>query len=134
MAGFFKSIGKGLLYIVLFPILLIAIAFYGVYGLIVFVYELIKMIILFFSGKTLSSDLDEDIKAKAILAGKPIKDEEDEEEDEEKKEDDNLSLYPSNSPMYVSGPYNITDNTNNDNKVENIEHKEEEEVEVKLVD
>ena len=93
VVGFFKSFGKGLLYIVLFPLILIVLAIYGVYGLIVFIVQLIKMIVLFFSGRTLTSDLEEDIKAKAILSG--------ETEDKKEEETEKVSVYPSDSEMYT---------------------------------
>ena len=100
MAGLFKNIGKGIGYFFAFPGLLIAIAIYSVFGLIVFVFQFFKLIILFFTGRTLFSDLPEDIELKAKLT----KDEPKQEEPEEKKEDKNpLSLYPSDSPVYGSG-------------------------------
>ena len=68
MSTVFKSIGRGLLYIVLFPLLLLAIAIYAVYGVGVFIFQLGKLVYLFFTGRTLNSDLPEDIKVKALCA------------------------------------------------------------------
>ena len=101
MASVFKNIGKGIGYFFAFPGLLIAIAIYSVFGLIVFVFQFFKLIILFFTGRTLFSDLPEDIELKAKLT----KDEPKQEEPKEKKEEDKnpLSLYPSDSPVYGSG-------------------------------
>lgn len=126
MAGFFKSFGKGLLYIVLFPLIIVLIVVYGVYGLFAFIVQLVNLIILFFSGKSLSSDLEEDIKAKAILNGTDDKEDEDDEEEVEK-----ISVYPSDSPVYTANPYSTP-----------VEEKKEEpqgeikesEIEVKLDD
>ena len=67
MNNFFKNIGRGIGYFFLFPTLLIAIALYAVFGLIVFIYQFFKLIFLFFTGRTLFSDLPEDIKLKALL-------------------------------------------------------------------
>ena len=122
VVGFFKSFGKGLLYIVLFPLILIVLAIYGVYGLIVFVIQLIKMIILFFSGRTLTSDLEEDIKAKAILSGDTG-----DKKTEEKTE--TISIYPSDNPLYNTTTYR----TVLDEEVKTEETKEEE-IEVELDD
>lgn len=121
VVGFFKSFGKGLLYILLFPLILIVLTIYGVYGLVVFFIQLIKMVILFFSGKTLTSDLEEDIKAKAILSGDDGK-----KEEEEHKE---MSLYPSDSPIYTTNGYNTPVN-----EPEKKEETKEQEIEVKLDD
>ena len=97
MTNIFKSIGKGFLYVLLFPVIIVGVSVYAVFGLVVFVIQFVKSIILYFSGRSLSSDLDEDLAAKAIL-GKL--DPEDEEEEEEEKP---LSLYPSDSIVYGSG-------------------------------
>ena len=94
MSNVFKSIGKGILYFFLFPVIVLAITLYAIVGLGVFIFQFIKMIILFFSGRNLNSDLDEDIKAKSILGELTV---------EEEKEESPLSLYPSDSPVYGSG-------------------------------
>ena len=70
MASIFKNIGKGVGYFFAFPFLLVAIAVYAVFGLVVFFIQFIKLIVLFFTGRTLFSDLPEDIKVKAILDDK----------------------------------------------------------------
>ena len=95
MSNFFKSFGKGLLYVVLFPFILVGIVLYAVFGLFVFIFQLFKLIYLFFTGRTLNSDLEEDIAAKAILekANNPEK---------EEVKNDQLSLYPSDSPIYTT--------------------------------
>ena len=95
MANFFKSFGKGLLYVILFPFIIVGIVLYAVFGLFVFVFQFFKLIYLFFTGRTLFSDFEEDIAAKAILekANNPVK---------EEVKNDQLSLYPSDSPMYTS--------------------------------
>ena len=95
MSSLFKTFGKGLLYVVIFPALVVGIAIYAVFGLFVFVFQLGKLVNLFFTGRTLFSDLEEDIAAKAKLS----------ENVEEEKKEPELSLYPSDSLVYTSGGY-----------------------------
>lgn len=64
--GILKSIAKGLGYFFLFPILVIAIALYAVAGFFVIVYQFIKMIYLFFTGRNLFGDLPEDVEVKRL--------------------------------------------------------------------
>ena len=71
MVGLLKGLGKGILYILAFPFFILAIALYGVYGLLLFLYTLVKMIFYFFTGKSVFADLPEDRMAKAILTPKP---------------------------------------------------------------
>ena len=93
MASFFKNLAKGLLYVLMFPFGLIAIALYAVFGIFVFLFQFVRLIILFFTGRKLSSDLPEDIEAKKIIdANKP-----------KEEEESPLSLYPSDSIVYGSG-------------------------------
>ena len=111
MANFFKNFGKGILYVFLFPFIIVGIVLYAVFGLFVFVFQFFKLIYLFFTGRTLSSDLEEDIAAKAIIekANHPEK--------EEEPKNDQLSLYPSDSPMYTSD-YRSPFETNKEPEVE----------------
>ena len=95
MSSLFKNIGKGIGYFFAFPGLIIAIALYAVFGLVVFIFQFFKLIFLFFTGRTLFSDLPEDIELKALQN----KGEETKEEEIEKP----LSLYPSDSVVYGAG-------------------------------
>ena len=72
MSGFFKSFGKGILYLFVLPFLLIILALYGIAGLFGFVFLFFKSIILFFTGRSLNDDLPEDIEAKKRLYGEPV--------------------------------------------------------------
>ena len=90
MVSTFKSIGKGLLYVAIFPLGLVAIALYAVFGLFIFLYQFVRLIILFFTGRNLKTDLPEDIEARKILEGN-------------KEENKDLSLYPSDTIVYDSG-------------------------------
>lgn len=102
MANFFKSIGKGVGYFFLFPLLIVGIALYSVFGLLVFIFQFFKLIFLFFTGRTLFSDLKEDVELKALLSKEKEQAEETPAE-EEKKEENPMSLYPSDSIVYGSG-------------------------------
>lgn len=97
MSSLFKNIGKGIGYFFAFPGLIIAIAIYAVFGLIVFIFQFFKLIFLFFTGRTLFSDLPEDIELKALKA------QANESAKDEKKEEKPLSLYPSDSVVYGAG-------------------------------
>lgn len=115
MATFFKSLGKGLLYVILFPLGLIAIALYAVYGIFVFFFHLVRLIVMFFTGKKLNSDLPEDIKAKAII-------------DANKPKEEPLSLYPSDSIVYGSGYVHPSLDNQNTEKPEEEKKEEDENV------
>ena len=68
MVNFFKSFGRGILYVLILPLLLVVLAVYGVVSIIVFLIMGVKFLILFFTGRSLFDDLPEDKQAKAILA------------------------------------------------------------------
>lgn len=67
MAGFFKSFGKGILYCLFLPFVIAILAIYAIFGLLILVVLFLKNIILFFRGKSIFSDLEEDTQAKAII-------------------------------------------------------------------
>ena len=98
MTGFFKGIAKGLLYFLFFPFGLIAIFLYAIFGLFVFIFQFIRLIFLFFTGRTLQSDLPEDIEVKKIIEKNNPNTEEEKEEEKPA-----MSLYPSDSIVYGSG-------------------------------
>lgn len=99
MAKILKTVGKALLYIVAFPFILIVIALAAALSIFLFFYQFVRLIILFFSGRTLFSDLDEDIKAKEILARQSG------EEETNEPINNDLSLYPSDSIVYNNQQY-----------------------------
>ena len=70
MAQFFKTLGLGLLYTVALPFALLLLAIYGVFGFVVFLIQLVRNIVVFFSGGTVGGDLPEDVEAKKILIEK----------------------------------------------------------------
>ena len=67
MLSFFKIFGQGVLYVILFPFIVLLLALYAVYCILVFVYMAIRNIIIFFSGGTPLGDMKEDVEAKKIL-------------------------------------------------------------------
>ena len=67
MLGLIKTFGKGILYVITFPLVVLVLAFYGICGLFAFIYLSIKSVILFFQGKTIYSELEEDKRAHEIL-------------------------------------------------------------------
>lgn len=71
MGSFFKSFGKGVLYILTLPVVLVVLVFYAAIGLVTFLFLMIKSVVLFFKGKTIFSELPEDIKAREILNPTP---------------------------------------------------------------
>ena len=70
MAQFFKTLGLGLLYTVVLPFALLLLALYAIYGFVVFLIQLVRNIVVFFSGGTVGGDLPEDVEAKKILIEK----------------------------------------------------------------
>ena len=68
MINLFKNFGKGIIYVLVLPILLVGLAIYGVAAFFVFIYLAIKGLVLFFTGRSLYEDLPEDIEAKKRIA------------------------------------------------------------------
>ena len=68
MLNFFKNFGKGVLYVLVLPFLIVGMAWYAVFALFVFIYLAIKSVVLFFSGRSLYEDLPEDREAKKRIA------------------------------------------------------------------
>lgn len=77
MINFFKNFGKGILYVLVLPVIIVALAIYAVVALFVFIFLAFKGLILFFTGRSLYEDLPEDKEAKKRLG---IKDEKEERE------------------------------------------------------
>lgn len=67
-----KKCGRGLLYIITLPLLLVVLAFYAIIGVVEFFYVGIKSIWYFFTGRNLFGEFPEDAKAREILEGKTI--------------------------------------------------------------
>ena len=97
MSNFFKNLGKGVLYVILFPFIIAGIVLAGVVGIFIFIYQLIKTIILFFTGRTVFSPLDEDVKVQAIMNA-------DKEDEEETKKDQ----YSNDYQVYTTGNFTNT--------------------------
>lgn len=95
MANILKSIGRGALYVLAFPFGLLAIALYGVFGVFVFFFQFVRLIVLFFTGRNFKSDLPEDVEAKKIIEKNKPK--------EEPEADHSLEVYPQDSIVYGTG-------------------------------
>ena len=93
MTALLKSFGKGCLYILVLPVLLLVLAIYAVLGVLMFVYVGIKGVYLFFTGRSFS-ELPEDVKARAILEGR---------DDTEEKVEEHKEVTPTND--YASHYY-----------------------------
>ena len=133
MVSFFKSFGKGILYILVLPVLLLILALYAVFALVGFIYLTIKSIILFFTGRSLFDDLPEDKKARAIIKANTINpDDYTPEEDmpyveENKTVEPQRDLYSSNTPINED-PFYVPEYLKpNNNQVEETPEVEEEE-------
>ena len=72
MANFFKSFGKGILYVLVLPFLLVILALYGVVGIIAFLIMTFKGLILFFTGRSIFGPLPEDVKAQQIIKANTV--------------------------------------------------------------
>lgn len=92
MKSFFKGLAKGILYIIGFPFIIAGLCVAAVVSLLVFLFQFGKLIYLFFTGRTLFSDLEEDIEVKEILARN----------NPEPQTSSALNMYPSDSPVYGS--------------------------------
>lgn len=66
MVKFLKMLGFGVLYTLLSPFILAFFALYAVYCLAIFIYMLIRNLVIFFAGGNPMGDLPEDVKAKKI--------------------------------------------------------------------
>lgn len=67
MIGFLKVFGKGILYTILLPFILLIWAGFTVYCIFLFIIMLIKSIVTWISGGSPFSDTKDDIRAKKIL-------------------------------------------------------------------
>ncbi len=67
MAKFFRSVGRGILYILFVPFIIVVVVVAALAGIGVFFYQFVKNTILFFQGKSVLKDLEEDKQARAIL-------------------------------------------------------------------
>ena len=72
MIEFLKTFGKGLLYFVLLPFIVVFLLLYGLYLLVIFFITLFKILVLFFKGKTVSLKNELDEKAFEILKNKKM--------------------------------------------------------------
>ena len=67
MASFFKKFLQGIIYIIIFPVFLVALAVGAVFCLFILVIQLILFVFNFFTGRSIKGELQEDVEAKAII-------------------------------------------------------------------
>lgn len=67
MLTFLKVFGRGILVTILLPFILLVLALYLVYCLLLFVVMFFRGVIAFFSGGNIGSELPEDLEAKRIV-------------------------------------------------------------------
>ena len=67
MLGFLKVFGKGVLYTILFPFIVLILVLYTVYSIFLFVFEFFRSLILWIKGGSPFDDTPEDAEAKRIL-------------------------------------------------------------------
>ena len=60
MIGLLKAFGKGLLYVIGFPFFLLALLVFAIIGLLLFIYQIIRSVIFFFTGQKFFPELPED--------------------------------------------------------------------------
>lgn len=70
MNEFFKTLLKGVIYVVLLPVIALFLALFFVYCICIFLYTAVRNLIIFFAGGNPGGDLKEDVEAKRRLAEK----------------------------------------------------------------
>ena len=82
MVSLLKTFGKGILYVIGFPFFIVALLIFGVVGIFLFIFQLFKSIIFFFTGQKFFPELPEDKELRlkreaAFMAanGAPVSDE-----------------------------------------------------------
>ena len=111
MAEILKLFGKGLLYTLLSPFILLIILLYMIYGLFHFIFLAIKSLVLFFKGKDLNSETAADVKAKQILYNIKPEPAEDEIEILDEKEEEVNNLTYNSSFLYSNFDLGTGNNT-----------------------
>lgn len=123
-----KGFLKGLLYVILSPLILAGFAIYAVYSLLVFIWEFFVASVKFFTGKKLTTELKEDKMVKQLV----------EEKDKEyqlqkEKEEAQASITPQPSSnttinnFYITPdqlPINQNIQSLENNNIQSIENKE----------
>ena len=123
-----KGFLKGLLYVILSPLILAGFAIYAVYSLLVFIWEFFVASVKFFTGKKLTTELKEDKMVKELV----------EEKDKEyqlqkEKEEAQASITPQPSSnttinnFYITPdqlPINQNVQSFENNNIQSIENKE----------
>lgn len=129
MSGFFKSFGRGILYVIFLPFIVLCLALYSVIGVFILIFLTFKSIILFFKAKTIFSPLEEDEQANLILhkskniQQKIIANQTSGQTVSENKTTNNIFILSKDQLQNVNKPQDIIDQI--DNTPLEIEHREE---------
>ena len=99
-----KKCGRGVIYIITLPILLIVLSFYAVVGILQFFFVGIKSIWYFFTGRNLFGEFPEDVKAREILEGKTVTNV------EPQKEESQVVTPPPPAQPYITTPTQSNNN------------------------
>ena len=119
MSGFFKSFGRGILYVIFLPFILLCLALYSVVGIIILFLFSIKSIVLFFKAKTIFSPLEEDEQAALILhktkdiQQKIISNQTSEKTVNETKTTNNIFILSNDQLKNINNPQDIIDQIDN---------------------
>ena len=81
MIGLLKMFGKGILYVIGFPFFVVALVLFGAVGVFLFIFQLIKSIFYFFTGRKFFPELPEDKELRLLKEKAANKAEEDSEEE-----------------------------------------------------
>ena len=69
MLNLLKTFGKGILYVIGLPFFLVALLLFAIFGLLAFLFQLIKSIIFFFTGQKFFPELPEDKELRLLKEG-----------------------------------------------------------------
>ena len=69
MVNLIKTFGKGILYVLGLPFFLLALVLFGAFGLLAFIFQIFRSIILFFTGQKFFPELPEDKQLRLLREG-----------------------------------------------------------------
>ena len=92
MLNLIKKFAQGILYVLTFPVFLVLLAIFAVYGLLIMFIEGIRFIYNFFTGRNIHGELEEDVAARKIIEANNPNKVQDEEKEPEIKEDEPTPL------------------------------------------
>lgn len=100
MKTILKACGKGILYIITFPVVLVVLSLLATVGIVVFIVLGIRAIVLFFKGKSLFNELPEDIEVQKIKSANLVL-----EGPQENQNQDSNNVYFNSTQIYSFGSH-----------------------------